>query len=923
MKRNTIKMNVKAVVTFMAIALVLVALIFGLSHCGIVTDDHNPSTDPTACQHVFGEDVTEVVGQDATCTTITHKCTLCDFEEVVETKEHKYTCNEPAPVYNEEKAIGYQIKYTCSVCEYNYSAWLTDEQILEYELPTIDELNQAHIWSSTEIAATEDDYRIYLDNNGMTFEPLGDNAVALYFRIEYQCSHCNATKYEVVRRVEIIDDTTPEPNPGDETCEHTYTDTVIAPTCYSNGYTQHVCNKCGNSYSDTEVEAKGHTMGDWLEQNTPTCTDIGSEKRVCVDCGHFETREIPALGHKHVTTVVHPSCTEQGYTSHTCVCGDSYNDNYIEATGHNWDAGTIVKEATEDTEGLRKYACTKCNETKTEVIPTANHVHKYTAIVTKPTCTAKGYTTHSCRCGDSYIDSEVKATGHTMGSWTITKEASCGVSGQQTRKCKNCSHTETQTIAAKTHSYGKWTVTTKATCDKPGVETRTCTICSKQESRSIAALGHTYGSWKVTTQATCDKNGVETRTCSGCSKAETRSISSTGHSYGSWKVTKAAGCVTAGTETKTCSKCSGTQTRSIEPTGHAYGSWSTTKKATCSTNGTQSRTCSKCAKVETKSIAATGHKWDNGKITVTPTTCDDIGVKTYTCTVCSTTKTERITGSHSYGAWQWEEYEWEEVAYSPLGNPYPNPDQYKGHRQVRTCTKCSYKDYNTGSKHAHYVYITYGNRGWCRTDVYTETLLVKSTCSTKEKIQYKCTTCGYTIIEESEYFGSHDFTETCKDIKASACTFEFSVCKQVCKICGHVNYEASSTWYDDERELINYKKRYSFYEHGPKWSDFFTDYGKEILFNHPYGWTIEDHVVDSEGYLIQYTMHAHDPKTGKCIKRVMTEQEIYDLVMNSDYDAIYKEKWVKGKAYIYINYALEEDEHGNKWLRPYIYQLVA
>jgi hypothetical protein len=39
------------------------------------------------------------------------------------------------------------------------------------------------------------------------------------------------------------------------------------------------------------------------------------------------------------------------------------------ALGHDWDEGTITKEATETEEGIKTYTCKRCKETKTEVIP--------------------------------------------------------------------------------------------------------------------------------------------------------------------------------------------------------------------------------------------------------------------------------------------------------------------------------------------------------------------------------------------------------------------------------------------------------------------------------------------------------------------------------------------------------------------------
>jgi hypothetical protein len=47
------------------------------------------------------------------------------------------------------------------------------------------------------------------------------------------------------------------------------------------------------------IEATGHTFGDWNLTKAPTCTDKGEETRTC-ECGEKETRDVEALGHKHV-----------------------------------------------------------------------------------------------------------------------------------------------------------------------------------------------------------------------------------------------------------------------------------------------------------------------------------------------------------------------------------------------------------------------------------------------------------------------------------------------------------------------------------------------------------------------------------------------------------------------------------------------
>ena len=73
--------------------------------------------------------------------------------------------------------------------------------------------------------------------------------------------------------------------------------------------------------------------------------------------------------HNYKATVTAPTCTEKGYTTHTCACGDSYVDTYTDALGHAWGSGKVTKPATETEDGVKTFTCTRCGETKTEVIP--------------------------------------------------------------------------------------------------------------------------------------------------------------------------------------------------------------------------------------------------------------------------------------------------------------------------------------------------------------------------------------------------------------------------------------------------------------------------------------------------------------------------------------------------------------------------
>ena len=79
-----------------------------------------------------------------------------------------------------------------------------------------------------------------------------------------------------------------------------------------------------------------------------------------------------STANKDVVTA--PTCTAKGYTTHTCACGDSYVDTYTDALGHAWDSGKVTKPATETEDGVKTFTCTRCGETKTEVIPATGSV---------------------------------------------------------------------------------------------------------------------------------------------------------------------------------------------------------------------------------------------------------------------------------------------------------------------------------------------------------------------------------------------------------------------------------------------------------------------------------------------------------------------------------------------------------------------
>ncbi len=280
-----------------------------------------------------------------------------------------------------------------------------------------------------------------------------------------------------------------------------------AATCTADGYTGDThCLGCDTKLSaGAVIPAPGHSFGDWREDTAPTCTKTGLDRRDCVNCDHYETREVPEKGHSYDAVVTAPTCTEKGFTTHTCtVCSDRYVDTYVDAMGHS-----------------------------------------YVSVVTEPTCTADGFTTHTCSvCGDVVVDSPVAALGHTGGTATCKDPAVCtrcntpygepdganhtglteirnqvsstctqdGYSGDI--HCKDCGVllTEGETIPAG-HTYES--VVVDATCLEAGYTTHTCTICGDQTvDTPVDALGHSYVHTQVAPSYT--KPGCDDYTCARC-----------------------------------------------------------------------------------------------------------------------------------------------------------------------------------------------------------------------------------------------------------------------------------------------------------------------------------------------------------------------------------------------------------------------
>ena len=88
---------------------------------------------------------------------------------------------------------------------------------------------------------------------------------------------------------------------------HTFTQTVIPPTCENKGYTEFKC-ACGVIAKNDFVVPLGHDFTDWNVLKEATEEATGLQERKCQICEIIEQESLPKLDHvhKYQETIVEP-----------------------------------------------------------------------------------------------------------------------------------------------------------------------------------------------------------------------------------------------------------------------------------------------------------------------------------------------------------------------------------------------------------------------------------------------------------------------------------------------------------------------------------------------------------------------------------------------------------------------------------------
>lgn len=499
---------------------------------------------------------------------------------------------------------------------------------------------------------------------------------------------------------------------------HSYDWTIISNAdCEHSGLKKYLCTVCEAEDPDTPgqvIEALGHiveTPETLVQTVQPTCTTDGYYVYRCSRCNTYEKNvedeSLKAKGHTEIDVPgKEATCTEDGYTAgkKCSVCGTwTLEPTTINKGSHSWDDGVQTKAPSCTEQGEKTFTCSKCNETRVEVIEMTAHDTEYGTSDTQHwvkckicsytearenhtweagACTVCGHEcTHTggnatcevkavCEwCGESY-GSYADHVWVTVSGYAATCEATGLTDGVQCSVCETW-QTEQTTIEAKGHSYTNYVSDGNATCTENGTKTAQCDNgCGGTHTLTVenSSLGHAWGvetndGYVQVTAPSCAVDGKETRTCTRCDLSEDRTIPATGHSNADdceWTISKPATCTEDGEKVKICTKCltETLATQSIPATGHSWGDdvnagWVETTAPTCTDAGEKTRICSNvgCTHTETATVPSKGHTESTTWTTKTEATCTEDGLEYTECTVCGEQMSTRpITQTgHSWG----------------------------------------------------------------------------------------------------------------------------------------------------------------------------------------------------------------------------------------------------------------------------------
>lgn len=429
--------------------------------------------------------------------------------------------------------------------------------------------------------------------------------------------------------------------------------TIREATCKQGGLSLSLCKNCGDFHQTTTPTGEHKYRA---EKHNPTCRNVGYTEYICEVCGDSYMNNItPIISHSFERITKKPTCTDKGYTTSTCtMCGLNYVSDYTEPTGHNWDEGHAVTNSTCTAEGVTEFHCKNCDEKMIKSESATGHTpgkaatctepqtcekcgtvlelpkgHNYSETVIAPTCEAMGYSVFECtECGDSYTGNFTDKAEHHYH--TKVTEPTCTAMGFTEYECTACGDTFTADYTDKIpHDYKA--EITNPTCTEFGHTTYTCSVCGESYTADYTdKLPHNYN--KQVIPPTCTEHGYTIYKCPDCGNEYIGDLTECErHKYTETVI--APTCTEMGYTIFTCETCGdsykGNYTDKIP---HNYVK--TVTEPTCTEHGFTTFVCADCGDTyKSEYTEAAGHK-PSDWIIDTPATIEHGGKKHIECTVC-------------------------------------------------------------------------------------------------------------------------------------------------------------------------------------------------------------------------------------------------------------------------------------------------
>ena len=279
---------------------------------------------------------------------------------------------------------------------------------------------------------------------------------------------------------------------------------VITPaTCTAEGLREAKCRQCKEVKTET-IPMTSHKYDNGVITKAPTCTEEGSKTYTCTVCGYQYT--LPVFKTEHTwdlgKVTKEATCKDTGIKTYTCTKCNLTRESIIPTTtDHVWkNTYTVDLEPTETTAGKKSIHCSICDTIKpnsTLGIKKLPCEHEFDeGVVTKePTCLESGIKTYTCtKCNDTK-EELIKPTGHTPAK-VIAKEPTYEEKGIENIVCEVCdaiieSNDIPKLTCGAVHDYVVDS-TTPATCNTTGSIVKICSRCKKKKVEDIPMIAHNY-----------------------------------------------------------------------------------------------------------------------------------------------------------------------------------------------------------------------------------------------------------------------------------------------------------------------------------------------------------------------------------------------------------------------------------------------